>query len=336
MQTLQPPIHVGIDVSKAHLDMDTYPDAASQRYTNDEAGRLAACMRLQSLSPALIVVEATGGLESLLVGLLAAKDLAVSVINPRQARDFAKAIGVLAKTDQVDAFLLARFAQAIKPPVRALKPEETQALDAVLTRRRQLVEMVTAESNRQSSANARVAKQIRQHIAWLEKRLNESNDDLNDMIRHSPLWQHKADIMQSIPGVGRVTATTFLADMPEIGTLSRREISALAGVCPYSRDSGSYRGRRSIWGGRAQVRAALYVYGGGGCQPPQSGDQGVLREAHARRQGEESRTRRLHEKAADHHQHDAEKRFSMEPENRRIRGVNQDSCCPLFSHLFYF
>lgn len=259
MQTLQPAIHVGIDVSKTHLDIDTYPDAAPQRHANDESGRLAACSQLQTLAPALIVVEATGGLESPLVGLLATKGLAVAVINPRQARDFAKAIGVLAKTDQVDAFMLARFAQAIKPPVRKLKPEETQALNAVLTRRRQLVEMVTAESNRQSSANAKVAKQIRQHIAWLEKWLDESNDDLDNMIRNSPLWQHKAEIMQSIPGVGRVTATTFLADLPEIGTLSRREISALVGVCPYSRDSGSFRGRRTIWGGRARVRAALYM-----------------------------------------------------------------------------
>jgi transposase len=259
MQT-QPTTHfAGIDVSKAHLDLDIYPQPTPQRFTNDESARLALCARLQVIAPALIVVEATGGLELPLVGLLAARSLAVAVINPRQARDFAKAIGVLAKTDQVDAFLLARFAQAIKPPVRALKPEETQALDAVLTRRRQLVEMLTAESNRQSSANARVAKQIRQHIAWLEKRLGESNDDLDNMIRNSPLWQHKAEIMQSIPGVGRVTATTFLADMPEIGTLSRREISALAGVCPYSRDSGSFRGRRSIWGGRARVRAALYM-----------------------------------------------------------------------------
>lgn len=256
----QPTMHfAGIDVSKAHLDLDGYPQAAPQRFTNDEPGRLALCAQLQVIAPILIVVEATGGLESPLVGLLAASGLAVAVINPRQARDFAKAIGVLAKTDQVDAYLLARFAQAIKPPVRALKPEETKALDAVLARRRQLVEMLTAEGNRQSSANARVAKQIRQHIVWLEKRLAESNDDLDKMIRHSPLWQHKAELMQSIPGVGRVTATTFLADMPEIGTLSRREISALAGVCPYRRDSGSFRGRRNIWGGRARVRAALYM-----------------------------------------------------------------------------
>lgn len=252
-------IYVGIDVSKAYLDVDTYPIAASLRFANDEVGRIEATAHLQRLPPTLIVVEATGGLESLLVGLLAAKGLSVAVINARQTRDFAKAIGVLAKTDQVDAFVLARFAQAIKPPVRILKPDETVMLNAILARRRQLVEMIAAEGNRLASANAKIGKQIRQHLTWLEKRLTVANNDLDEMIRCSPLWQHKAEVMESIPGVGRVTATTFLADLPEIGTLSRREISALVGVCPYSRDSGKLRGRRTIWGGRARVRAALYM-----------------------------------------------------------------------------
>jgi transposase len=259
MQATQSGVFVGIDVSKAHLDVDTYPESGAKRFANDEAGRVAAQRHIEALSPVLVVVEATGGLESPLVGLLASGGIATAVINPRQARDFAKAIGVLAKTDRVDALVLARFAQAIKPPVRALKPQETQELDAILTRRRQIVEMITAESNRQASASPKIAKQIRQHIAWLEKRLGEANDDLDNMIRLSPLWQHKAEIMQSIPGVGRVTATTFLADLPEIGALSRREISALVGVCPYNRDSGRMRGRRTIWGGRARVRAALYM-----------------------------------------------------------------------------
>ena len=194
-----------------------------------------------------------------MVALAASKGLSVAVVNPRQARDFAKAIGVLAKTDKVDALVLARFAEAVKPPVRALKPEDALQLDAILTRRRQIIEMMTAEGNRQASAAPRIAKQIHQHIVWLEKRLDEANDDLDGMIRSSPIWQHKAEIMQSIPGVGRVTATTLLADVPEMGVLSRREISALIGVCPYSRDSGTSRGRRSIWGGRARVRAALYM-----------------------------------------------------------------------------
>ena len=226
---------------------------------NDEAGRIAAVNHLHELQPMLIVVEATGGLEALLVGQIAAVGLRVVVINPRQARDFAKAIGVLAKTDRVDAQMLARFAQAVKPPVRALKPEQTVALETVLTRRRQIVEMITAESNRLSSAAPKIAKQIPQHIAWLEKRLNEANHDLDGMIRKSPLWQHQAQLMTTAPGVGRVTATTLLAELPELGTLSRRQISALVGVCPYSRDSGKFRGRRTIWGGRATVRAALYM-----------------------------------------------------------------------------
>lgn len=259
MDALHNDVYVGIDVSKTQLDIDTYPGTNPKRFSNDEVGRLAACEHLKSKQPSLIVVEATGGLESPVVALLASNGLLIAVINPRQARDFAKAIGVLAKTDKVDALLLARFAEAVKPPVRPLKPEEALQLDAILTRRRQIIEMITAEGNRQASAAPKIAKQIRQHIVWLEKRLGEANDDLDDMIRSSPLWQHKADIMQSIPGVGRVTATTLLADLPEIGTLSRREISALAGVCPYSRDSGSFRGKRSIWGGRAHVRAALYM-----------------------------------------------------------------------------
>ena len=259
METPARVIYAGIDVSKAQLDIDTYPDAAPKHFANDETGRLAACAYLQSAQVRLIVVEATGGLESRLVALAASSGLAIAVINPRQARDFAKAIGVLAKTDKVDALMLARFAEAVKPPVRALKADEVLQLAAILTRRRQLIEMITAEGNRQASAATGIAKQIRQHISWLEKRLKEADDDLDQSIRSSPLWQHKAEIMQSIPGVGRVTATSLLADVAELGTLNRRQISALIGVCPYSRDSGKSRGRRSIWGGRARVRAVLYM-----------------------------------------------------------------------------
>ena len=259
METPARVVYAGIDVNKAQLDIDTYPDAAPKQFANDETGRLAACAYLQSAQVRLIVVEATGGLESPLVALAASSGLAIAVINPRQARDFAKAIGVLAKTDKVDALVLARFAEAVKPPVRALKADEVLQLAAILTRRRQLIEMITAEGNRQASAATGIAKQIRQHITWLEKRLKEADDDLDQSIRSSPLWQHKAEIMQSIPGVGRVTATSLLADVAELGTLNRREISALIGVCPYSRDSGKSRGRRSIWGGRARVRAVLYM-----------------------------------------------------------------------------
>lgn len=259
MQAQAPAVYVGIDISKTSFDVDSYPVAQPTCFTNDEPGRAAAANYLRGLQPSLIVVEATGGLEAPLVGQLATAGLSVAVVNPRQARDFAKAIGVLAKTDRVDAQILARFGQAVKPAVRPLKPEETLALEAILTRRRQIIEMITAEGNRLSSAAPRIAKQIRQHIAWLEKRLDEADQDLDGMLRQSPVWQHKAQLMTSVPGVGRVTAVTLLAELPELGVLPRREISALVGVCPYSRDSGKYRGRRTIWGGRAAVRAALYM-----------------------------------------------------------------------------
>jgi transposase len=259
MQAQAAAVYVGIDISKAAVDVDSYPVTQPTCFTNDEPGRAAAASYLRGLQPSLIVVEATGGLEAPLVGQLATAGLRVAVVNPRQARDFAKAIGVLAKTDRVDAQILARFAQAVKPAVRPLKPEETLALEAILTRRRQIIEMITAESNRLSSAAPRIAKQIRQHIAWLEKRLDEADQDLDGTLRQSPIWQHKAQLMTSVPGVGRVTAVTLLAELPELGALPRREISALVGVCPYSRDSGKYRGRRTIWGGRAAVRAALYM-----------------------------------------------------------------------------
>lgn len=252
-------LYIGIDVSKANLDIDAYPRAHRTRFSNDETGRRQLVNELKSLQPKLVVLEATGGLESPIASELAIAGLAVAVINPRQARDFAKAIGVLAKTDQVDALVLARFAEAIKPEVRALKDSEVMALDSVLTRRRQLVDMITAESNRYAQAPGKIAKQIAKHLSWLNKRLEEADDDLNDAIRRSPLWQAKAHLMMSIPGVGRVTATTLLAALPELGQLSRREISALVGVCPFNRDSGGHRGRRVIWGGRASVRAVLYM-----------------------------------------------------------------------------
>jgi len=252
-------IFVGIDISKLTLDVDIYPTSEPRRFLNDESSREELCEWLKTRTPTLIVMEATGGLEIPVAGLLAAAGLPVAVINPRQARDFAKAIGVLAKTDAVDAVVLARFAQAVRPAVRALKSEEAQELEAVLTRRRQIVEMITAERNRQTKAQARIAKQIKGHIAWMEKRLEEANDDLDRLIRKSPIWQHKAELLKSVPGVGCVVATTLVAELPELGNLNRREIGALVGVCPFSHDSGGRRGKRLIWGGRSSVRAALYM-----------------------------------------------------------------------------
>jgi transposase len=252
-------LFVGIDISKAELDVDRYPQPEPRRWVNDEAGRAQAVAYIQALEPSGIVVEATGGFESALVAELAARQLPIVVVNPRQVRDFAKAIGVLAKTDLVDAQVLARFAQAVRPPLRALPSADTAELAAVLARRRQIVEMISAESNRLAGAHARVAKDIRQHIVWLRKRLRDTDEDLGQRIRRSALWRHKSDLLTSVPGVGAVTTTTMLAQLPELGALNRRAISGLVGVCPYSRDSGTLRGRRCIWGGRAQVRAALYM-----------------------------------------------------------------------------
>lgn len=254
-------LFVGVDVSKRELDVDRYPQSQPQprRWANDEAGRAEAVAYIEGLGPSGIVVEATGGYESALVAELAARQLPIVVVNPRQVRDFAKAIGVLAKTDQVDAQVLARFAQAVRPAVRALPSAETAELAAMLARRRQIVEMIGAESNRLAGASSRIAKDIRQHIVWLRKRLRDTDEDLGQLIRRSALWQHKSDLLSSVPGVGAVTTTTMLAQLPELGSLNRRAISGLVGVCPYSRDSGTLRGRRCIWGGRANVRAALYM-----------------------------------------------------------------------------
>ena len=253
------PLYIGIDVSKATLDIDAYPQSHAAQFSNDDIGRHQLIDCLLDLMPALIVLEATGGLESPIAGDLAMAGLCVAVINPRQARDFAKAIGVLAKTDAVDARVLARFAEAIKPEVRPLKSNEMMALDSVLTRRRQIVEMITAETNRHAQAAGKIAKQIAQHLIWLRKRLSEADDDLDGAIQQSPLWQAKSDLMTSVPGVGKITATSLLAELPELGNLARREISALVGVCPFSRESGKHKGRRAIWGGRASVRAVLYM-----------------------------------------------------------------------------
>lgn len=252
-------LYVGIDVSKKTLDLDSYPRSKPMQFLNDEQGHARLVAALLELQPKLIVVEATGGMESSAVAAMATAMLPIVVINPRQARDFAKAIGMLAKTDQVDAHALARFAEAVKPELRPLKSGEVVELEAILTRRRQLVEMVTAEQNRRLRASGPIIKDIDAHIIWLKQRIKSVDGDMIGAIKSSPVWQAKADLLLSVPGIGRVTTATLLAELPELGTLNRREICALVGICPYNRDSGAYRGRRSIWGGRASVRAALYM-----------------------------------------------------------------------------
>ncbi len=253
------PVFVGIDVSKDRLDVALRPTSDRWAIAREEPGIAALVARLRRLAPALIVLEATGGLEVPLVGALAAAGLPVVVVNPRQVRDFAKATGTLAKTDALDAAVLAQFAEVIRPALRPLPDAATQALSALLGRRRQLVEMLTAEKNRLGSAPPPVRKGIRAHITWLERHLTDTDEDLAGAIRESPVWREKDDLLRSAPGVGPVLATTLLANLPELGTLTRKQIAALVGVAPLNRDSGTLRGRRRVWGGRAHVRAVLYM-----------------------------------------------------------------------------
>lgn len=250
---------VGIDVSKERLDVATLPDGQTWSCANSDVEISALVERVRKLSPTRIVLEATGGLETLAVAALGAAGLPVVVINPRQARDFAKATGKLAKTDTIDAKMLALFGQAVRPETRPLKSQELSDLTALLTRRNQLVAMLTAEKNRLSSAPKSIRKDIEVHIKWLEKRINESNGALRDLIQRTPLWREKDQLLQSMPGVGPVLATNLLTGLPELGTLNRKKIGALVGVAPLNCDSGKFRGKRIVWGGRASLRAALYM-----------------------------------------------------------------------------
>lgn len=254
---------VGIDVSKDTLDVQVRPSDAQWREANDEAGIRSLVVRLQAAAPAQIVIEATGGYELAVVSALAAAGLPVIVVNPRAVRDFARATGQLAKTDQLDAGILARFAEQVRPEIRPLADAEQQELDALLTRRRQLIEMLTAEKNRLQQVfvarGTRVKKSLTAHIAYLTRELGRAETDLGDLVRQSPIWRERDDLLQSAPGVGPVLSFTILAALPELGRLDRKAIAALVGVAPLNRDSGMFRGKRMIHGGRAPVRTALYM-----------------------------------------------------------------------------
>lgn len=252
-------VYVGIDVSKARLDVAVGSGNELYGVDNDARGAAELVSRLRKLCPELIVLEASGGLETVLVGELAAAQLPVAVVNPRQVRDFARANGQLAKTDALDAKVLALFAERMRPPLRALPDEQTRQLQAMVTRRRELVEMLTAERNRLSSVPAELHREIRAHIRWLEARLKDRDRDLDRTLRNSPLWREREDLLRSVPGVGPVLCATLLAGLPELGRLNRREVAALVGVAPLNHDSGTMRGRRTVWGGRAHLRAALYM-----------------------------------------------------------------------------
>jgi transposase len=255
---MTPLVFVGIDVSQARLDIAVRP-GSSFALTHDESGMTTLIEQLRALSPTLIVLEATGGMEIPLTSGLATAGLPVVVVNPRQVRDFAKASGHLAKTDVLDAQMLAQFAEVMRPQPRPLSDAEARALAALLTRRRQLVEMLTVEKNRLLSAPPAIRKSLRTQIAWLERELQHTDTDLADAIRQSPVWREKDELLRSVPGVGPVLTSTLLANLPELGTLTSKQIAALVGVAPLNRDSGTLRGRRTVWGGRAQVRAVLYM-----------------------------------------------------------------------------
>ena len=250
--------YVGVDVSKEHLDVAS-SEGWTLRVSNDAAGHARLCERLESDPPNLIVLEATGGLERCLAVALAAKELPVRVVNARLVRHFAKASGLLAKTDRIDAQVLVRFGQAMKPVAREPVSEPLLALQALVTRRRQLVEMLVMERNRLSTAHKAVKLQVLRTISWLEKQLASNDTDTDEALRACGVWQEKLELLESVPGIGRVISLSLIATLPELGTLNRRQISSLVGVAPFNRDSGQMRGRRSIYGGRVNTRGALYM-----------------------------------------------------------------------------
>ena len=251
-------LFVGVDVSKARLDVAVRPTGEVWSVTNDEHGIAELLTRLRELRPTLVVAEATGGLEGAMVAELATA-VPIAVVNPRQVRDFAKATGQLAKTDRLDAVLLARFADAVRPELRPLKDEQTRELAALVSRRRQLRDMIVAEGNRLGTAPKKLHQGIQKHIDWMRRELRLLEKDLDENIKSSPVWRERENLMRGMKGVGPVSAATMIAEVPELGTLNRKQIAALVGVAPLNRDSGTHRGKRSIWGGRATARAVLYM-----------------------------------------------------------------------------
>lgn len=256
----QQQIFVGVDVSKARLDVACRPDSTAFSEANDPQGIARIVTRLQAVCPVLIVLEATGGLEIPLAVALVAAELKVAIVNPRQVRDFARATGQLAKTDRIDAAILAHFADVIRPEVRPLPDEEARRLDALIVRRRQLIEMRTAEQNRLGTMTAPlVRRNLEAHIAYLTTQIEDLDKELDQVIEASPSWKAKDDLLRGVPGIGKVVSRTILATLPELGTLSNKQISALAGLAPVARDSGTQHGRRCIAGGRSSIRSLLYM-----------------------------------------------------------------------------
>ena len=251
--------YVGIDVAKAQVDVAVRPTDDRWEVSHDEAGVRQLVSQLKTLEPVMVLLEASGGLELPLVAALATEELPVVVVNPRQVRDFARATGKLAKTDSLDAAVLAHFAEVIRPPVRPLRDAETQVLNSLVARRHQVMTMLVSEKNRLGTAIVAVRPRVEAHIAWLERELDDLDEGLRRTLRQSSVWREKDDLLRTVPGVGEQISLTLLAYLPELGTLDRRQIAALVGVAPFNRDSGTLRGKRTIWGGRARARAALYM-----------------------------------------------------------------------------
>jgi len=250
---------VGIDVAKTRLDVAIHPTGQQWQVAYTEKGIQDLVDQLADLHPTLVLLEASGGLELPMVTALAVAGLPVVVINPRQVRDFAKATGKLAKTDVLDAQVLAHFAEAVRPMPRSLPDTETQALTALVTRRNQVISMLVAEKNRLYASRPPVHQRIQTHIAWLEQELDEIDQDLKETLHKSPVWREKENLLRTVPGVGPQLTISLLAYLPELGTLNRKSIAALAGVAPFNRDSGTLRGKRAVWGGRSRIRASLYM-----------------------------------------------------------------------------
>jgi transposase len=251
-------VFVGIDVSKDILDVAIH-NGKKGSFPNTDQGFEEVYAFIAPFDPALVVIEATGGYQFRVVEHLAIHAIPVAVVNPRQVRDFAKATGKLAKTDRIDAAVIAHFGEAVKPEPQALKDDQAQKLDALISRRRQLVEMITAEKNRFAVAKSWVKDDIGATIAWLTRSVEKINKEIDRLIKNSPLWLEKDQLLQTAKGVGAIVSSSLLCDLPELGSLNRHKIAALVGVAPFSRDSGTYRGRRTIWGGRAHVRSILYM-----------------------------------------------------------------------------
>ena len=252
-------IIIGVDISGKFLDIHILPHGRAERFANDAEGVRETVELAKELKAALVVMEATGGLEAELAAECAHSGVSAAVLNPRQIRDFARSVGRLAKTDAIDAEVIARFGTAVRPDARELPDEQSRHLRALVSRRRQFTEMIVAERNRVKRAHLPVRESIDKHIEYLSRELDEIEGDIDELIKASPLWREKAELLTQVPGIGAVSCVTLLSELPELGKLGAKQISALVGVAPLNRDSGAYRGRRSIWGGRSGVRRTLYM-----------------------------------------------------------------------------